>query len=614
MPRRWPTWLLLGLGLLSLFWGLYRLERIFVDEREEAHAQVTEEQNTLAEYARRTLEQHLEQALHDAEESLPAARSDPLLAAQGLLLVEDGRQLLPRRDAPRHGDDAPGQAVYAMLRKGELPEAADPTSPWAERLRMFALLRRMLELGNRGGIDETVDEIVRHRGYYVIDGDRDIPYMLAVIEEVAARFEVADDFAFKALRDGFAFENGPTIEGLQKELLRHRGRLSARDFAFLGERIASLSRRFKVPTEDFVARRDAAPGALVPVPTPMTQAALLLGGTWYAAPRPAGRIVGLRVDLWALAQETEAEMHGRALLGGQDRLVLPPLSGVVDIVSLPLLVESPRFAISHVAAENRFWLKTTFAGASATFALLLGAMALVLQNRKQRFVELKSDFVATVSHELRTPLASIRLMAETLQRRTRGRPEVRDYPERIIQDIDELSFLVENILSFNRLDKGRWEARPTDVHLGEMVDEVAGELHWYGYSDVRVSTTGIDGIVLRADRELLKLLLRNLAKNACTYNERTPVELEVVVVDAGPGRFALEVRDNGVGIPLAERRRVFEDFARGSGGRARGSGLGLSICRRTMRAHGGAISIARSGPDGTAFRLEFPAAMIVSRP
>src|SRR5690606_8889595 len=109
MPRRWPTWLLLGLGLLSLFWGLYRLERIFVDEREEAHAQVTEEQNTLAEYARRTLEQHLEQALHDAEESLPAARSDPLVAAQGLLLVEDGRQLLPRRDAPRDGDDAPGQ-------------------------------------------------------------------------------------------------------------------------------------------------------------------------------------------------------------------------------------------------------------------------------------------------------------------------------------------------------------------------------------------------------------------------------------------------------------------------------------------------------------------------
>ena len=614
MPRRWPTWLLLGLGLLSLFWGLYRLERIFVDEREEAHARVTEAQGTLAEYARRTLEQRLESALHDAEESLPAARSDPLLAAQGLLLLEDGRQLIPRRDIPREGDDTPAQALYAKLRTGELPEVADPTSPWAERLRMFALLRRMLELGDRGGIDETAEEILRHRGYYVIDADRDIPYMLAVIEQVAARFEVAEGFALKVLRDGVAFENGPRIDGLQKDLLRFRSRLSARDFQFLGERIAALSRRFKVPSDDFVARRDAAPGALVPVPAPMTQPALLLGGTWYAAPRPAGRVVGLRVDLWALAQETEAEMHGRALLGGQDRLVLPPLSGVVDVASLPLLVESPRFTISHNAAEGRFWLKTTFAGASAAFALLLGAMALVLQNRKQRFVELKSDFVATVSHELRTPLASIRLMAETLQRRTRGRPEVKDYPERIIQDIDELSFLVENILSFNRLDKGRWEPRPTDVHLADLVDEIAGELHWYGFSDVRLSTAGIDGVVLRADRELLKLLVRNLAKNACTYNERTPVELEVAVVPAPPGRFALEIRDNGVGIPVAERRRVFEDFARGSGGSARGSGLGLSICRRTMRAHGGTISIARSGPEGTSFRLDLPATMVVSRP
>ena len=115
-------------------------------------------------------------------------------------------------------------------------------------------------------------------------------------------------------------------------------------------------------------------------------------------------------------------------------------------------------------------------------------------------------------------------------------------------------------------------------------------------------------------RRAFSLLVRNLAKNACTYNERTPVELEVAVVTAPAGRFAFEVRDNGVGIPLAERRRVFDDFARGSGGSARGSGLGLSICRRTMRAHGGTISIARSGPEGTSFRLEFPSTMLVSAP
>lgn len=614
MGRRWPTRLVLGLGVLSLWWGLFRLERIFVVERAQAHARATDEQDTLAEYARRTVEQHLQGALHAVEEDIVAARANPLREAAGLLLLEDGRQLLPRRDRPRPGDGAHGQELYVQLRAGELPTVADEGSPWAERVRMFALLRRMLQEGDRGGIEETANELLRHRAHYVIEGDHDIPFTLAMLDEITARFEPLETFARDVLRDGLDKYGGRRVEGLQKELLRQRSQLTARDFAFLGERIASLSQRFGVQADDFIARRDAAPGALVPAPDPMDAPALLLGGTWYAAPRPGGRVTGLRVDLWTIAQETEAQMHARALLGADDRLVLPPLSGVVDIASLPLLVESPRFAAAHRNAESRFWLKTTFTGVSAAFALLVGLMALFVQHRKQRFIELKSDFVATVSHELRTPLASIRLMAETLQRRTRGRPEVKDYPERIVKDIDELTFLVENILSFNRLDKGRWEPRLGEVDMAALLEEVHEELRWYGHLDVELSTVGIDGLVVRADRELIKLLFRNLAKNACAYNERNPVRIEVAVVERGSSRLVLEIRDNGVGIAAAEQRRVFEDFERGTGEHARGSGLGLSICRRTMRAHGGAISIARSGPEGTSFRLEFPGTMLPSPP
>jgi len=81
-----------------------------------------------------------------------------------------------------------------------------------------------------------------------------------------------------------------------------------------------------------------------------------------------------------------------------------------------------------------------------------------------------------VSHDLRTPLASIRLQAETLMRRLRGNPEARDYPERIVRDVDGLSFLVENILSFNRLEHGGWQPRRADVSLRELVGGLRADL------------------------------------------------------------------------------------------------------------------------------------------
>jgi signal transduction histidine kinase len=612
-PRHW-TFLSLGLGLVAIWWGLWRLERIFIEERSEALAKVTAESDTLAEYARRTLEGQLETAAHAAEEDISAALADPLHPAPGVLAWEDGRQLLPRRDAPVPKEVATARDLYAKLRAADLPVLDDATSPWAHRVRLFALLARVLRDGEREPIIETVREILRHRASFVLDAERDIPFTLAMIDELADFSDPSPQLAAAVMRDGFGEAGEARVDSLQRALLSHRGRFSSSDFAFLGDRISATSRALGVEAADFDVQRSAPPGALIPVPDPLSGPALLLGGTWYAAPRSAGRAVGIELDLPTMVGETEREMHERALLGDEDHLQLPPLSNIVSVAALPLVIESPRFAATRRAAQSRFWLKTTFTALSAAFALILVALAGTLQERARRFVELKSDFVATVSHELRTPLASIRLMAETVQRKTRGLATVKDYPERIIRDIDELTFLVENILSFNRLDKGRWTPRRGNVSPARLIAEVHDEVGWYGFDDVELETHGLDGIVLHADRELLKLLLRNLAKNACNYNERRPIRLTFRGHRSGPdGRWILEVTDNGVGIAPEDRRRVFEDFQRGPKERARGSGLGLSICRRTMHAHGGDITITSTGPEGTTFALSFPGTMVRTR-
>jgi two-component system, OmpR family, sensor histidine kinase SenX3 len=231
----------------------------------------------------------------------------------------------------------------------------------------------------------------------------------------------------------------------------------------------------------------------------------------------------------------------------------------------------------------------------------------VAQHGRYRYVELKSDFVATVSHELRTPLASIRLLAETLERKLSRAPEMGDYPARIIQAADGLHFLVENILSFNRIDKGRWKPKPARVRLEELVGMLRSDLVDSTSVPVRL-TADVGDVELEVDPSLLRLLLSNLARNACAYNRRNPVELSLrAYPHAGHGCVVL-FGDNGIGIPESEWENVFRDFYRlgSQGTEVHGSGLGLALCRKIMALHRGRISIDSSGPQGTTFSLFFP--------
>jgi signal transduction histidine kinase len=342
----------------------------------------------------------------------------------------------------------------------------------------------------------------------------------------------------------------------------------------------------------------------------LDEPSLILSGTWYARPDGSDRLLGVSVSVADSLSAIEEQMRVRALLDPQDALVRPPLAAEpVGLSNLPIDVASPRFAAAIADGDRRFWVKTGFVALSAVLALVIAFLAAVVQSRKQRFVELKSDFVATVSHELRTPLASIRLMAETLERRTAGIRAARDYPTRIVGEIDELTFLVDNILSFNRLDKGRWKPRREHVALRALIDDVTSELPAVSGEPVEVTVTGLDHVMLAADRELLRLLLRNLTKNACVYNERSPVRIDVRGNREG-SMWVLEVSDNGSGIEPSQTKRIFSDFYRAGPAQTRGSGLGLAICRKTMQAHGGRIRVAYSSDEGTTFALSFPANIV----
>jgi signal transduction histidine kinase len=118
----------------------------------------------------------------------------------------------------------------------------------------------------------------------------------------------------------------------------------------------------------------------------------------------------------------------------------------------------------------------------------------------------------------------------------------------------------------------------------------------------------VGDVELEVDPSLLRLLLSNLARNACAYNRRNPVELSLrAYPHPGHGCVVL-FGDNGIGIPESEWENVFGDFYRldSQGTEVHGSGLGLALCRKIMALHGGRISIDSSGPQGTTFSLLFP--------
>jgi signal transduction histidine kinase len=346
----------------------------------------------------------------------------------------------------------------------------------------------------------------------------------------------------------------------------------------------------------------------VAVPKGLSGVALVLAGRYYVqADGPILR--GVRVDLHRMLAHITGRMRHLGLLTGRDQVIArPPSRGAQPVAGLALKVESPRWKRLHRDISRRYRLKTLLTVASGMLALVIVILAVVFQHRRHRYLQLKSDFVASVSHELRTPLASIRLLAETLERRTAGLEKVREYPARIVRDVDGLTFLVENILSFNRLDKGRWVIRPRTLALDELVQTLEEELETATAAEVQVRDEGLEGVTLRGDPELVRLLLSNLGRNGCLYNNQDPVVLTFGAARRAD-RLVVTVADNGVGIPAGERDKVFGEFYRPTdptGRGVRGSGLGLAMCRRIMKLHGGTIRIAATGPDGTTFELDFP--------
>ncbi len=293
-----------------------------------------------------------------------------------------------------------------------------------------------------------------------------------------------------------------------------------------------------------------------------------------------------------------APLTGETLAAGA---MLPGWQLSISIVD-PRLVED--------AARGRMasylWAGYLVIGAMAITGLLLGQSF----RRQMRLARLKTDLVAAVSHELKTPLSSMRLLVDSLLADADFDPKkTREYLQLVAGENLRLTRLVENFLTFSRIERNRQrfefeQIEPADI-VASAASVVRERLHGADCDFTVDVEPGLPAI--HADPDALLTALVNLLDNAWKYTRAEKRICLRAKREAGQVVFAVE--DNGIGIAAREQKRIFRRFYQVDARLARetgGCGLGLTIVESIARAHGGSVRVASQVGAGSTFSLCLP--------
>jgi signal transduction histidine kinase len=242
--------------------------------------------------------------------------------------------------------------------------------------------------------------------------------------------------------------------------------------------------------------------------------------------------------------------------------------------------------------------------------LLVGAFAGQYFRRQMRLNRLKTDLLAAVSHELKTPLASMRLLVETLLADERpDAARTREYLDLIAGENLRLTRLVENFLTFSRIERNRQRFELAETSPAAIVESALAAMgERLQAPGCRLEVELSPGLpAIYADQDAMTTVLLNLLDNACKY---TPSEKRIRLrAYRQNGRLAFAVEDNGIGIAAGDRKRIFRRFYQVDRRLARetgGCGLGLSIVEFIVRAHGGEVVVESQPGAGSTFRVWLP--------
>lgn len=263
-------------------------------------------------------------------------------------------------------------------------------------------------------------------------------------------------------------------------------------------------------------------------------------------------------------------------------------------------------------AARREAMRGTLASACLVTVLAVGILfgLLFFYARMERR---RADFVSAVTHELRTPLTSFSLMTEMLRNKLVPAEKLDEYHETLHQESQRLGHLVENVLAFARLTRGKQRGRADKGTcpqlIGRALSKVELRLKEAGFLIKEQHDKRTELLNLNTDIISLEQIFTNLADNAIKY--AATAEHPTISISTMRGHDTLSIRfaDNGPGIPPRLQRGIFRPFSRSARdveGRKPGVGLGLALSRDVARSIGGDLVLEKSDEKGTVFTLTLP--------
>lgn len=245
-------------------------------------------------------------------------------------------------------------------------------------------------------------------------------------------------------------------------------------------------------------------------------------------------------------------------------------------------------------------------GLTILFLFLLGAIYVYRAlNRQLRYSNQQQNFMMAVTHELKTPIAITQLNIETLLKRALDPDQQKKMLMASLSETQRLDSLCNNILLASQLDMGEYQSNKQQIDFSLIVEN-ALQNFMHRFPDRKFEKSIQQAVLMKGEAVLLQLLINNLLDNAIKYS--TNNSIITIVLKQHQDQINLAVMDEGVGVPLADKDKIFDKFYRVGAEFTRstkGTGLGLYLCKRIALFHQAKLEVIPNSPKGSIFSFTY---------
>jgi len=248
---------------------------------------------------------------------------------------------------------------------------------------------------------------------------------------------------------------------------------------------------------------------------------------------------------------------------------------------------------------------TQYLGEGVTFFLLIVAGAVFVfraVRRELRISQQQQNFMIAITHELKTPISVARLNLETMQKRKLDETQQRRLIQTTLEETNRLNALCNNMLLSSQIEAGGYSLTNEETNISELIGNCVQDFI-SRYPQQKIESAIAPDIFISGDRLLLQILANNLIDNAIKYGAKEPVS---VLLSEQGNKIFFSVKDQGKGIASEERDKIFSKFYRVGNAAtksAKGTGLGLYLCKKIASQHNANISVTDNNPSGAIFTV-----------